>query len=223
MNRLACEHIENIELPWNVDKSADKWMWPVNYIATRELYDSRIWTKPHNSSIDYQIVMLVQWLRGPRNFILCFTESPNYMRKIYKYLAASWALTMFTRSEIADIQTIMSAVFDSNSSKWESIEEADLLILPYIDKSHMGLQKARGNISNMLLRRRSLNKPTIMDILVTKKPIIRDGNISEKWFLDNAVVIKDIFGEAAFDLFYGKISKHVYVSVLKDEADKQTK
>jgi hypothetical protein len=212
MNEQAVIDQEAIVLPWEVDKTADKWLWPVNYIATRSFYDRKIWKEPKDKRLDNQVLRLMEWLQGPRNFIMCFCSSPRYMRDLYQYLLASWALTTSTRSEIADIQTLMSAVFEPNSPKWEAIEEADLLIIPYADKSHVGLKKIRGHLSNMLLRRRSLNKPTITDIWVSENPPFKNGEIHRSWYGSHAIVIKDILGELASDLFEGDNSKYVYVS-----------
>lgn len=211
MNEVAAK-IDEIILPWNIDRRADKWLWPVNYIATRSVYDRSVWSDPDDSRLEDQVSKILSFLQGSRNFVLCFCDSPIYMRKLYQYIAAAWALTTFTRSEIADIQTILSSAFEADSEKWEAIEEADLLILPYADSAHIGLKKVRGHISNMLLRRRSLNKPTLTDLWVAEKPPVKGGTIHQSWYLRHAAGIKDLFGELAFDMFYGEKAKHVYVS-----------
>jgi hypothetical protein len=214
MNELATKYDE-VVLPWDIDRRAEKWLWPVNYIATRSIYDRSVWREPDDARLEDQVTKMLAFLQGTRNFVLCFCNSPIYMRSLYQYIAAAWALTTFTRSEIADIQTILSAAFEADSPKWEAIEEADLLILPYADSSHIGLKKVRGHVSNMLLRRRALNKPTITDLWVADKPPIKGGTIHRSWYLKYAPGIKDLFGELAFDMFYGDRAKHVYVSTAK--------
>lgn len=214
MDNLATK-LDEVVLPWEVDKRSDKWLWPVNYIATRSIYDKTVWTDPNDDRIEDQVAKLLSFLQGSRNFVLCFCESPIYMRKLYQYVAAAWALTTFTRSEIADIQTVLSAAFEPDSPKWEAIEEADLLILPYADPSHLGLRKVKGHVSNMLLRRRSQNKATLTDLWVADAPKIKNGIIHRSWYLNHAPAIKDLFGELAFDIFYGDRAKHVYVSTDK--------
>lgn len=195
--------------PWDIEQDNERWAWAVNYLYGCGFYKKGMWKKPkHIKTVD-QLSKLLLWLRGPRNFILCFSPSPVYMRELYLYVAASWALTTGGRSEVCDVQDLIDAVFNRDSGRMESIEKSDLLLLPSTtEKDYVGLKSARGTILNMLLRRKTIGLPTVTDLYVTGK----HKNV-EPWYTRNAKRIKDIYGELAYDMFYGESAKYVYVAM----------
>jgi hypothetical protein len=198
-------------MPWDIDTSSEKWLWAVNYITTRSFYKGSVWGAPKEQKTADQIKRIVQWSLGTRNFILCFSPSPLYMRKLYMYVTASWTLTTGGRAEIADIDDLQNIMYDKfkHPEKREALQEADLLCLPYAERGHSGLNSIRGSVSNMLMKRRTLNKSTIVDLFVGKRPVV----LNEDWFIPNSKRIIDNFGELAYDLFYGENAKYAYVSV----------
>lgn len=196
-----------IVLPWEIDPKASKWQWAVGFVSTRRFYDRNVWRDPCDEDISTQVEKMVNFLRGSRNWVLCFSNSPSYMRKLYQYVLAAWACTTGDRAEVADIQDLISIVFDRDEERREAVECANLLILPYSAPSQVGLQAARGTISNLLMRRKAANLPTVTDIFTVDRPK------GKSWYINESKAVVDTFGQLAYDLFNGDSTKFVYVSV----------
>lgn len=197
-------------LPWEIDPKASKWQWAVGFVSTRSLYDRRVWREPTDDLVASQIEKMVHFLRGSRNWVLCFSSSPSYMRRLYQYVLASWACTTGDRAEVVDIQDLISIIFERNEERREAVECANLLILPYASPDQVGLQAARGSISNLLMRRKAANLPTITDVF------IRDRPKGKAWYINESKAVADVFGQLAYDLFNGDSTKFVYVSVPRE-------
>lgn len=196
-------------LPWEIDLTLAKWGWSTTFISSRAYYDRHVWQHPEQIKIVDQVMNLVPYFYGTRNFILCFSTDPVYVRKLYHYLAAAWALTTNSRVEIADIQELIEVMFGDDEARKEAIWQADLLFLPYAAKDHPGISKVRGAISNMLLRRKAAGLPTVTDLYIKRKP-------RDKMDLVNyAKRLVDTFGDVAFDLFWGDAAKYVYINTPK--------
>jgi len=195
--------------PWDIDVKSPRWQWATSFVSTRPYYDRRVWTAPRHGALSDQVRKFLPCLFGSRNFVLCFSKSPVYMRDFYNYLSATWALTTGDRFEIADIQSLIDAIFDRDNAAREMLETIDLLLLPYGDKDHVGLHKARGTLSNILMRRKAAGLATITDLYVTQQPS------GKRWYLEEAQKVRDVFGRMAFELFYGDNAKYVYVTAPK--------
>jgi hypothetical protein len=210
-----------IVYPWVIDALADRWLWPVSYINSRGFCDRSVWKSPKIPKMESQIHNLMKFILGPRKFVLCYCRSPVHMRTLYNYVAASWSLTTMSRSEVVDVQDLLNAIFGGDDDRLEAIEEADLLMLPYVDGAHIGLKKARGHIANMLVRRKVRKKPTITDIWVPRPPKIVDDKVNREWYISQASRLKDAFGDMIFDLFFGDQAKHVFVSSDLDKSQQE--
>lgn len=212
MNKSEAKSIVQspVVLPWEIDPKASKWQWAVGFVSTRSLYDRRVWREPSDDLVASQVEKMIHFLRGSRNWVLCFSSSPSYMRRLYQYVLAAWACTTGDRAEVVDIQDLITLIFERDDERKEAVERADLLILPYASPDQVGLQAARGSISNLLMRRKAANLPTITDVFT------RDRPKGKAWYINESKAVADVFGQLAYDLFNGDSTKFVYVSVPKE-------
>lgn len=191
-----------ISYPWSIDTKADKSLWPTMYLAEKQM-PKFVWdTEPDPKSIA-RIESLVRYASGARNWVVCASHSPTAIRELYCYIAATWVYTTGLRYQIMDIPDLIRAAFDSEDGL-TLMEEADLLILPYGDASHPGLQKARGSICNVLQRRKFNRMPTILDVFTPKVPVDLAAFTRQ---VQGPLV--DRFGELSTDLFSGETCRYV--------------
>ncbi len=192
--------------PWNIDVDAYKWQWAVQYISNRGI-PATVWRPPADPRTDEQVVKLYGWLQSSRNWVVCFSSSPSYMRSLYYYLAATWACNMSQGYEELETRDIPRIAFEKDSDKEESIKDTPLLFLPYGEIGHASAAKA-GSIlaSSILIKRKLSRRPLIADIFVTEK-------VTETEYLRYSKRMIDVYGNLALDLFIGEHVKNVWVSV----------
>ena len=85
--------------PWDIDQQALKYAWPVSFIKNRRM-PTLVWEAPADRTLD-QAVKLLRFLQGSRNWVVCFSMSPSYMRTLYTYVEALWVCLLYT-SDAAD-------------------------------------------------------------------------------------------------------------------------
>lgn len=202
-------------LPWEIDPAADRWLWEKSYIDSRQFPES-VWAEPDSDHMVAQIVKLVDWLRGSRNWIVGVSQSPKYMRKLYSYLAPTWICTTGGRAAIVDVDKVLREITDPDSPLSDTIEYSDLIIIPYCDPAHPGLMYKRGALSSVLQRRKERNRPTLTDVYVRKYE--QSGMDQEQTLNAHAKILMDAYGEVTYDLFSGHGAKYVKVQIPKGES-----
>lgn len=180
--------------------------WAVSYIRERKVSDF-IWDHIPDALTLSRIDKLIHSLTGNRNWIVCLSSSPSYMRILYMYLVSVWSLNTGKRFRIADLVELVSASMDGTLI--EEYETADLLIIPYGDPNMPGIQKVRGSVYTLLQRRKVQELPTLVEVYVADPPKDQDSVLSNMGFL------VDLFGELATDLFSGAHVKYVSLGDVK--------
>lgn len=193
-------------VPWEIDTDAYKWQWAVQYMNNKGIPHS-VWKPPADPKTDEQVRKLYGWLSSSRNWIVCFSTSPSYMRSLYYYVAAMWACNTTQGYEELETRDIPRVAFDKDSDREESIRHSPLLFLPYGEVSHSSAAKAGSALaSSILIKRKLARKPLIADIFVTQK-------VGESEYLKQGKRMIDVYGNIALDLFIGEHIKNVWVSV----------
>ena len=189
-----------IILPWEIDRRATKWQWGLNYLLSKDV-PGYIWTQPGDSKEIDRIVYLMKALKANRNWIVCLTQDPAYMRTIYMYLVATWVLTTGTYYEEA---VLASGVFSRDVEKEQGYIDTGLLVLPYFE--YVKPLQSIGAVftSSVLARRKVQRRPTITDLHVDKR--VKDGR-----YQDVLRQLIDIYGTMSFNLFTGDRAKCVYM------------
>lgn len=148
-------------------------------------------------------------------WVACLSASPFYLRELYATIAATWVYSRRDTVDIIDSDLLLKGVFAIEPEEKEQfrgkILNTGLLIIPYMDSNQIGVKKARGTISSLLMRRKLAKRPTIIDLQVSRKPC--DGAQVSK----ELMYIKDILGESTLELFQDKKSKVFLVSIKEDK------
>lgn len=208
---------EHIKFPWSINQDSDEWLWSMSYIRRRYMYCEEIWKAPDKLR-QIQIKGIVSYLLGSRNFALCLSVSPTYMRSLYPYIMASWVLTTKTRAEIAEISMIVSHIFDKNLDRLEAIEKADLLIIPYCEPNQAGLNHTRSQISNIIMTRKAQKKATLIDTWISGKHANPKNKDDLASIVKKTNVIQDLFGDLVFDMYRSGVGiKYIKITVDKEK------
>jgi len=193
--------------PWDIDQQALKYAWPVSLIKNRRM-PTRVWEAPADRTLD-QAVKLLRFLQGSRNWVVCFSMSPSYMRTLYTYVEALWVLNTGTPFEEVDIKDILM-MFQQKSvedEREEQVIETGLLVLPYTDAVNISVQRAGSMfLSSVLMKRKVQRRATITDIFVSK-PV--DKEMARKEMRK----LSDVYGTSVVDLFSGEECQSSCVSM----------
>lgn len=197
--------------PWAIERQAEKWQWAIGFFNVKGI-SATVWSVPKNSKVVNQIEKLTLWTLGSRNFILCMSESPSYMRSLYPYVFSTFVCTTGERAEIADIADILEAVDNPDGEKMDAIEYADLLIVPYCDPDNRELKFRRGAVANLFQRRKQRGRSTITDLFIERMTFKPE---SYEQYSRNLI---HSFGPVVKELFQGDHAKMVGVSLPAKEA-----
>ena len=197
--------MKQVQCPWNVDRTADRFKWGVGYLDQR-LLPSGIYGQP-DDKLAKQVECIVEWTLGSRNWIVCICDSTSYIRVLFGYVLASYVFTTGERAIAVDVDYLTNAVDEPEGEGRDIIEHADLLLVNYCDPANPQLKWKRGAIANILHRRKYNKLSTIVNVFVR--------NIPEK--MDSAKALKlsetiiEMFGETSYELFISQDSKRVVV------------
>lgn len=186
---------------WEIVPEAPKYRWGTQIL--QETSPDFVWEEPSDRMVS-QLERIFHFLNSDRNWVVCFCQSPLYMRTIYAYLSAIWVYSTGTVASTVDLTDIVDMAI-KNPEKLDELGRMDLLILPYGGAPAQALQRVRGRIASVLQYRRLHSKPTVMDIQVAHLPRGLD-DVSE-----GLMVVEDIFGKVISDLLINGNTKYVAV------------
>ena len=201
--------MQEVIFPWDIDIQSDKWRWAAGYITSSN-FPVQVFKEPVDKTVRNQVERLVEWATGTRSWIVCFSESPSYMRELYQYVAASWICTTDSRARMFDVDSLIEGISDPDGVMRDTIEHVDLLIVPYCDPTHHQLRYKRGPIASVLQRRKYNNLSTITDIFV------KNIKFNSKQLQEYSKLLIDSYGDVAYELFTGDRSKYVGVNLPKN-------
>lgn len=200
---MAVSSNKGIKFPWDIPRS-NYWGWAVDAITTKEL-PPIVWQRPASDKTVAQIATLIRLLQTDKNFIMCFCRYLSYMRDLYLYVAATWICTTRLSVSIFSTEDIINAMFQSDIR--DTMENTDLLIIPYSDATSPMFKNARATIGQVLQKRRLYKRATITDLYVSSADNLK------KNIKDLTVRFMEIYGRKAFESFTKLNARTLIVSV----------
>lgn len=194
-----------VQYPWEIDRTADRYKWGVGYLEQRLLPPDIYW-RP-DEVIVKQTQHMVEWSLGSRNWIVCLCSSTSYMRSLFGYVLASYVFTTKERAIAVDVDDLIEAVDDPEGEKRDIIEHADLLLVNYCDPDNPQLKWKKGAIANILQRRKYKKLATTVNVFVRNIPNKMDSAKA----LELSESIIEMFGATSYELFTSQDSKRVVV------------
>ncbi len=198
-----------IILPWDVNTELPEIVWARGSLSTRPFF-KLAHTKLPKKKLE-QVKAISTAVVTDNYWVACLSASPYYMRTLYPVIAATWVYSRRDTADIMDSEDLLKGVFATDSKDKEIFRDiilgTGLLIIPHIDSNQIGIKKARGTLSTLLMQRKMQKRPTIVDIKVSAKP--NDGIQVNK----ELEYIQDILGESSTALFKSDGSKIFLVSI----------
>lgn len=194
---------KDIKFPWDISKDS-YWGWAVDTVTSKGL-PPIVWQRPGSDQTVNQIATLVDLLQTDKNFIMCFCRHLSYMRDLYLYIAATWICTTRTSVSIFSTEDIIDAMFQADIR--DTMENTDLLIIPYSDATSPLFKNARATVGQVLQKRRIYKRATITDLCVSSADNLK-RNIK-----DLTVRFLEIYGRKAFESFTKRNARTLIVSV----------
>lgn len=195
-----------VQYPWEIDRTADRFKWGVGYLEQR-LLPPTVYFQPKEDSMVKQVEYLVEWSLGSRNWIICICDSASYIRTLFGYVLASYVFTTQERAISVDVDDLTEAIDNPEGEKRDIIEYADLLLVNYCDPDNPQLKWKKGAIANIFHRRKYRGLSTVVNVFVRNIP---DKMDSEKALKVSETII-EMFGETCYELFTSEDSKRVVV------------
>jgi hypothetical protein len=199
--------MSDVIFPWEADMDNPEAIWADGCLSTREF---AVLSKDKSDPLKVERARkITEHLVAKKHWAVCLCKTPYYMRTMYPLIAGAWIHTMCDTADIVDVSEIIDGVFsygtEAKTDFTDTILETGLLIIPYIDPEHMGMKKAKGVISNLLMKRKLRGKPVVTEVCVTKKPT------NTKEFASEVKRLKDVFGGSALSLFTDRKTKYFVV------------
>lgn len=142
-------------------------------------------------------------MMSPKNWIVCYSSSPSYIRYMMRVAGSVWALTTKRRLMLLSYRELAEVLMDHDSDVKYMVSETDLLILSYSDPLQPLIAKFRGSFAELMLQRKQRKLPTVTDIQIPKSVKSRKDLIS------NLGVLEEFFGKIWLDLFTKEDAKYL--------------
>jgi hypothetical protein len=198
-----------IKCPWDLDQDGQMLVehpdhrWVIEYSINKNIPVE--YFKPPIEQKEQQLRAIMEYLLGPRNFILLVSKNSGYVWELYYYLALTWAMTTNKGFYILDIKEL-----DLNSNEYkellQKIETINLLIIPYTDPQGYDLRRKRNILGNILAKRKARKMPFITDIFVKKLP-------SYSEIPSSVTPLANVFGENSIPLFLDQNSNSKIIKI----------
>ena len=195
-----------IKFPWSRNEEGEKIIqdWMVEYLMNHNI--PKQYLKQPSEHTENQVQRLLEYLMGPRNFILLLSQNSAYVWELYYYLVSAWVTSTNKGFYILDIKEFDTTYANEIVPK---IEAASLLVIPSCDPQAFDLRKKRGILGNILSHRKARHKPFITDFFFKKLP--QDSKIPQE-----IQPISNIFGESSVPLFLSPNSNSKIVKIKEE-------
>ena len=191
---------------WEMDTEVSAYKWALYYLKDRKI-SPFIFEKPSSLMGDRVEFLINQVCAKNRKWIICFSDSVTYIRKLYAYVAATFVLSTNLNAEIKSPRELVEFAFGKQSflqaADELSIQTCSLLMFPCFEATYPGYLKARPKIIELLLDRKIQKKPFIFSLHSEKLP--KNKEDIPKF----SASLADFFGKPARDLFSDNETKFV--------------
>lgn len=191
--------------PWEIDLELPEYRWAKFFIGDSKL-PSFVFDKPQ-PLMEKRIEFIVRQLcTKNRKWIVCFCDSPTYIRTLNFHVLASFVASTKLSAEIAIPKDLIEFTFSKHIDEFiqePSIQTCSLLIFPSFDFLYPGYQKAKSKITELLTNRKIKKLPFMFSIFTDKLPV-NNSDISKY-----SAQLVDYFGKQAKDLFSDNAVKFI--------------